>query len=52
MFQKQSFEEKHGDLLLIEEEGKRHYVFIKNFNTGTPLKENFCCYCLQALSAE
>ena len=33
MFQKQSFEEKHGDLLLIEEEGKRHYVFIKNFNT-------------------
>ena len=33
MFQKQSFEEKHGDLLLIEAEGKRHYVFIKNFNT-------------------
>ena len=33
MFQKQSFEEKHGDLLLIEEVGKRHYVFIKNFNT-------------------
>ena len=26
-------EEKHGDLLLIGEEGKRYYIFIKDFNT-------------------
>ena len=51
-------EEKHLDLLLIGEEGKRHYVFIKNFNTfmydhtlhcG---KKHFCCCCLQAFSTE
>ena len=27
------FEEKHVDLLLSREEGKRHYVLIKDFNT-------------------
>ena len=29
---KQSYEEKHVDLLLIGEEGKRHHVLIKDFN--------------------
>ena len=27
------FEEKHVDLLLLREEGKGHYVYIKDFNT-------------------
>ena len=49
-------EEKHIDLLLIEEEDKRHYVLINIFNTfmydyslhyG---KKYFCRYCLQAFS--
>ena len=30
---KKCYEEKHVDLLLIGEEGKRHYVLIKDFNT-------------------
>ena len=30
---KKCCEEKHVDLLLIEKERKRHYVFIKDFNT-------------------
>ena len=30
---KKCFEGKHVDLLLIGEEGKRHYVLIKDFNT-------------------
>ena len=30
---KKCCEEKHFDLLLIGEEGKRHYVLIKDFNT-------------------
>ena len=30
---KKCCEEKHVDLLLIGEEGKRHYVLIKDFNT-------------------
>ena len=30
---KKCCEEKHVDLLLVGKEGKRHYVFIKNFNT-------------------
>ena len=42
-------EEKHADLSLIGEEGKRHYVLIKDFNTfkydhtlhcG---RKHFCC---------
>ena len=55
---KKCCEEQHVDLLFIGEEGKRHYVFIKDFNTfmydhtlhcG---KKHFCCYCLQAFSTE
>ena len=30
---KKCFKEKHVDLLLIGEEGKRHYVLIKDLNT-------------------
>ena len=30
---KKCYEEKHVGLLLIGEEGKRHYVLIKDFNT-------------------
>ena len=30
---KNSCEEKNVDLLLLGEEGKRHYVLIKDFNT-------------------
>ena len=33
MHQKKYCEEKHVDFLLIREEGKRHYVLIKDFNT-------------------
>ena len=45
-------------MLIIGEEGKRHYVFIKDFNTfinddtlhrGT---KHFCRYCLQTFSTE
>ena len=45
-------------MLLIGEEGKRHYVLIKDFNTfiydHTVHRErkSFCCYCLQAFSTE
>ena len=45
---------KHVDLLLVGEEGKRHYVLIKDFNTfmydhALPRRRrNFCRYCLQA----
>ena len=45
-------------MLLIEEEGKRHYVLIKGFNTFMydhtlhRGKKHFCRYCLQALSTE
>ena len=30
---KECYGEKYVDLLLIEEKGKRHYVFIKDFDT-------------------
>ena len=50
--------EKRADLLLIGEEGKRHYVLIKDFNTfmydhtlHRGIK-HFCRYCLQAFSTE
>ena len=33
MYQKKCCGEKHVGLLLIREEGKRHYVFIKDFST-------------------
>ena len=51
-------EEKHADLLLIEEKGKRHYVLIKDFNTFMYnhtlhcRKKHFCCSSLQAFSTE
>ena len=42
----------------MEEEGKRHYVLIKDFNTFMydhtlhHGRKHFCCYCLQAFSTE
>ena len=48
---------RHVDLLLIREEGKRHFVLIKKFKTlmhdhilhhG---RKHFCRYCLKAFSA-
>ena len=56
MYQKKCCEEKHVDLLLIGEEGKRHNVLIKDFNTfmhdHTLHRGRKHCYCLQAFSAE
>ena len=55
---KKCCEEKHVDLLLIGEEGKRHYVFINDFNTliydhTLPRgRKHSCRYCLQAFSRE
>ena len=54
---KKCCEENHVDLLLIGEEGKRHYVFIKDFNTFMYDHSLHCgkkhfCYCLQAFSTE
>ena len=55
---KKCFEKKHVGLLLIGEEGKRHYVLIKDFNTFMydhtlhHEKKHFCCYSLQAFSTE
>ena len=55
---KKCCEEKHVDLLLIREEGKRHYVLIKDFktfvydNTSHPGRKHFCHYCLKAFSTE
>ena len=46
------------DLLLITDENKSHYVYIKNFNkfmcnkTKQKSKKNFFRYCLQILSCE
>ena len=46
------------NLLLIEEEGKRHYVLIKDFNTFMndftrhSGRKNFSPYCWQAFSTE
>ena len=43
---------------MIGEEGKRHYIFIKDFNTfiyHDTLQgggKHFCCYCLKAFSTE
>ena len=52
-------EEKHVDLVLIEEKGKKHYVLIKDFNTfmhyytlHCKKKKKNCHYCLQAFSTE
>ena len=55
---KKCCEEKHIDLLLIGEEGKRYYVRIKDFNTFmydhtlNCGRKKFCCYCLQVFSSE
>ena len=55
---KKRCEEKHVDLLLIGEEGKKHYVLMKDFNTFMydhilhRGRKYFCCYCLQAFSIE
>ena len=49
---KKCCDKKHVDLLLLGEEGKRHYVFIKDFNTFIydhtlhHGRKHFCCYCL------
>ena len=46
------------DLLMITNENKSHYVYIKNFNrfmcnkTKCKSKEHFCKYCLQCFSSE
>ena len=46
------------DLLLISEENKSHYVYIKNFDrlmfnkTKNKNKKYFCRYCLQCVSSE
>ena len=53
---KKCCQEKH--LLFIAEEGKRHYILIKDFNTFRydhtlhRGKKHFCRYCLQAFSTE
>ena len=50
----QNFSEDNVDLLLIEEEGKIHYVLIKHLNiflhdyTLHSRRKHFCCHCLQA----
>ena len=53
---KKCYEEKHVDLLLIGEKGKRYNVVIKDFSillydhTLHRGKRRFCCYCLQVFS--
>ena len=48
------FEDKHVDLSLIEEKGKKHYVHIKDFNTFMNdytlncERKHLCHYFLQA----
>ena len=55
---KKCFEEKCIDLLIMGEEGKRHYVLIKDFNTFLcdhsihRKRKHFCCYCLHAFNTE
>ena len=54
----QSIYQKNVDLLPIGEEGERHYVLIKDFNTFIYdhtlhcRRKHFCCYDLQAFSTE
>ena len=45
-------EEKHIDLLLIEEKGKRHYVHNKDFNPLNCGRKHFRCCCLQVSSSK
>ena len=54
---KKCCEEKHVDLLLIKENGKRHYVLIKDFNTFVHDHTLHCgkthfCHCLLAFLTE
>ena len=55
---KERCEEKHVDLLLIQEEGRRHYVLIKDFNIFMydhslhRGRKHFCRYCLEGFSTE
>ena len=54
MYQKNFCEDKHVDLVLMEEGGKKHYALIKSFNTFMYVytqyrgRKHFCRYCLQA----
>ena len=49
---------KHVDLHLIEGKYKKHYVFIKDFNTFMYIhtlhceKKHCCCYCLQTFKGK
>ena len=49
---------RHFDSLLIGEEGKMHYVLIKDFSacmydhTLHQERKHFCCYCLQTFSTK
>ena len=58
MYQKNAAKKNMVDLLLIGEEGKSHYVFVKHFitfiydHTLHHGRKYFCCYCLQAFSTE
>ena len=58
MYQKNVVKKKHVDLLLIGVKGKRQFALIKDFNTFMydytlhSGRKHFCCYCLQAFSAE
>ena len=55
---KQCFKEKHVDLLLMREEGKKFYVLIKDFNkfmydhTLQHGRKHCCGYCLQPFIIE
>ena len=55
---KKCFEEKHVDLLLIEEKDKKYYVLVKDFNTFLYdhtlhcRRNHICCLCLQAFCTE
>ena len=57
MYQIKKFE-KCMDLLLITDENKSYYVFIKNFNrfmcnqTKSENRKQFCRYCLQRFSSD
>ena len=58
VYQKNIVKKKHVDLLLIGEEGKRHYVLIIDFSTFMydhilhRGRKHVCPYCLQAFSTE
>ena len=58
MYLKDAVKKEHVNLLLIGEEGKRHYVLIKDFNTSMYDhtlhcgRKCFCRYCLQTFSKE